>query len=108
MATLVDRLHHARPPASDDCEPAPGQRGAERYSCRVVRVVRFGACRTEHGDRGPNAVEGVEAFDELREDAKDAPRVGVVAQLLDRAALEQHSVGRRGLSRDNKATSTSA
>src|SRR5207245_2101810 len=70
---------------------------AERSSQCVIRVVGFGPRRTEHGHRGPDVVEGVEAFNELGQDPQHAPRIGMVAELFDRAALEQHLVGRRRL-----------
>src|SRR5207302_3664857 len=58
----------------------------------------------EDGDRRPDLVERVKPLDELGKDAQYPPRIGVVAELFDRAALEQRSVGRGLLARDDKAT----
>src|SRR5437660_1655118 len=67
---------------------------------------RAGGAEDSH--RGPDFVERVKPLDELGQDAQDAPRVGVVAELLDRAALEQRPVGRGLLGRDDKATGAAA
>src|SRR5216683_3511228 len=108
VAASVDRLHHARPAAGDDRKAAPGKGGTEGSTHRVVRVVRLGASRTEHGHGGPDVVQRVEAFDEFGQDAQHSPWVGVVAELLDRAALEQHLVGRRRLLGDDETTGAAA
>src|SRR5437762_1503707 len=62
----------------------------------------------EHGHGGSDVVESVKALDELGEDAQHAPRVGVVAELLDCAALEQRAVGGGLLAGDDQPTGAAA
>src|SRR5712691_4431046 len=102
VAALVDRLHDPWPAAGDDRKAAIGERAADLLAGLVVGVLVLGPRRTEDGHRGAYLVERIEALDELREDAEDAPWVGVVAELFDRAALEQGAVGRRLLGRDDE------
>src|SRR5258706_1956361 len=108
VAAAVDRLHHPRPTAGDDREASPRKGGTEGSAQRVVMVVRFGTRRAEHRHSGPDVVQRVETFDELGQDAQHAPWVGMVAQLLDSAAFEQHLVGRRRLLGDDETAGAAA
>src|ERR1700736_3497915 len=102
MTSLVDRLHHPRPATGDDREAAVCKSRPKLHAHRVVGVVGSRARRTEHRDCRPDAIECVTPLHDLRQDAQHSPRVGVVAQLFDRAALEQRFVGRRLKPRNDK------
>ena len=108
MAAAVDGLHDSWPTTGDDSEPAVRERGTQRATGLVVGVVVFGPGGAEHGHGGSDVVESVKALDELGEDAQHAPRVGVVAELLDCAALEQRAVGGGLLAGDDQPTGAAA
>src|SRR5205814_476188 len=103
MAATVDGLHDARAATGDDGEPTPCQRVPKLDPGAVVGVVGVRSGRAEHSDGRPHLVERVEPFDELGKDPQNAPGVGVVTELFDRAALEQSAVGRDVLRRQDQA-----
>ena len=108
VATAVDGLHDSGAAARDYRKAAVCERNAELATGLVVGIVVLGPCGAENRDRRPDVIEGVETLDELREDSQNAPRVGVVTELLDRAAFEQRAVGGGLLAGDDQATGASA
>src|SRR5256886_9876454 len=52
MAAAVDGLHDSWPTTGDDSEPAVRERGTQRATGLVVRVVVFGPGGAEHGHGG--------------------------------------------------------
>ena len=99
LGAAVDRLHHSRPAAGDDREPAPGEGPPELHARPVEGVVAGRARGAEDRDRAAYLGERVKAFDELAQDAEDAPGIGVVGELLEDGAVQEGPVGggaRRG------------
>src|SRR2546423_15385018 len=93
MAASVDGLHDPGPAPGDDRESAVGERGTQRPAGLVVGIVVLGSSGPEDCDRRPDLVQRVKSLDELGEDAQHAPWIRMMAELLDRAALEQRAVG---------------
>src|SRR2546423_827223 len=108
MAASVDGLHDPGPAPGDDCKAAVGERGTQRAAGLVVGIVVLGSSRPEDWDRRPDFVQRVKSLDELGEDAQHAPWIRMVAELLDRAALEQRAVGGRLLAGDDQSTGAAA